>query len=137
VAGWIKLEKDLYTDPRLRRMATRLAEMDLAAGRTPQPYSRLLTTCVGAVSILWITADTHVQQDDLLALGPAEIEQLTGVEGICEILPDEWLVVLDPHTVKLPGFHTHNGTEAKNRAQTKARVERHRSRQKAHLRNGL
>lgn len=122
--GWIKLEKDLYTDPRLRRMATLLGERAAA----PDPHARLLATCVGAVCILWMFADTHVDENDILSLGPAEIDELTGIERVCELLPPDWLHVLDKDRVKLPGFHTHNGTKAKKTAVDTKRQQRHRKR---------
>ncbi len=127
MSGWIKLEKDLYTDPRIRRMATALQARDAANGGAHGSHLRYVATCVGAVSILWITADTHVQEDDLLALGPAEIDQLTGIEGVCNLLPPEWLSVIDAYSVKLPGFHEHNGTVAKQRAMDAKRQQRHRT----------
>ena len=127
MSGWIKLEKDLYTDPRIRRMASALRARDAANGGAHGSHLRYVTTCVGAVSILWITADTHVQEDDLLALGPAEIDELTGIERICELLPEEWLQVINSNSVKLPGFHEHNGTMAKQRALDAKRQQRHRS----------
>jgi hypothetical protein len=126
--AWIKLEKDLYTDPRVRRMATELRARDGAAGVRLGDPLRYVTTCVGALAILWITADTHVQEDDTLALGPAEIDQLTGIDRFCELLPGEWLQVIDAHRVKLPGFHRHNGTTAKRRAQGAKRQVQHRLR---------
>lgn len=132
MAGWIKVEKDLLNDPRLLVMARRLAEID----RRDWSPRRLLATCVGAVCILWITADTHVDQDDVLALGPADIDELTGVEGFCDLMPTEWLEVLDPTHVKLPGFHAHNGTSAKMRAQNSARQQVHRNTRALRKRNG-
>ena len=127
MGGWIKLEKDLYTDPRLRRAARILCERDLASGQPKRPFTRYLSELLGAVSILWITADTHVDEEDVLELGPSDIDELTGIEGFCELLPAEWLVVLDPKRVKLPKFHMHNGTDAKEAALNQRRQERYRN----------
>jgi hypothetical protein len=124
---WIKLEKALYEDPRIWAMARVLAERDKAAGFAPQPHSRLVVTCVGAVGKLWKTADEHVDDADILPLGPADIDELTGIEGFYQLLPSEWLQVLDTHRVKLPGYHTHNGTEAKKRANGAARQQKYRN----------
>jgi hypothetical protein len=128
VAGpWIKLEKALYDDPRIWAMARQLAERDKAAGYAPQPHLRLVITCVGAVGKLWKTADEQVDEADILPFGPADIDELTGIEGFYQLLPAEWLQVIDAHSVKLPGYHTHNGTEAKKRASSAARQERYRT----------
>lgn len=130
--GWIKLQKKLKDDPLLWRMARALGERE---GNPPVPFQRLLATCVGAVCILWITGDSHIDEQDIMALGPADIDQLTGIEGVCELLPTEWLQVIDPHHVKLPGFHTHNGTKAIKNAQAQERMQRHRSTKSERVRN--
>lgn len=135
MSAWIKFEKRLKDDPRLWRMARALGEREAIQIDAIVPFQRLLTTCLGAVGILWITGDSHVDEQDIMALGPADIDQLTGIEGVCELLPSEWLQVIDAHHVKLPGFHTHNGTEAKKKAQTLNRVQRHRSTKALRKRN--
>jgi hypothetical protein len=124
--GWIRLAKDLPSHPAIRRMARQLAERERSQGCPPRPLSRYVATCVGAVGILWITADGHIDQEDVLALGPADIDELTGLEGLCDLMPAEWLQVVDPHHVKLPGFQAHNGPAAKKRAQAAQRQQRYR-----------
>jgi hypothetical protein len=79
-----------------------------------------------------MTADSHVDEHDVLAVRPADIDELTGIEGICQILPADWLQVLSENSVKLPGFHTHNGTTAKNKANGAERQRRYRSTHKRH-----
>lgn len=128
--GWIKFEKALLTDPRLLSMARRLGDRDEAAGRPRAPFRRLWITCVGAVGILWITADGHIDEEDTLALGPHEIDEITGVDGFCDLIPPEWLQVLDAHRVKLPNFQAHNGTTSRSNAQAAARMRKKRLRDK-------
>jgi len=126
MAGWIKIEKDLITDPRFRRMvkqsATGLADVTL------QRYSEThrATLLLGAITTLWIYADTHIREDDCLALGIDEIDELVGVQGFADLMPPDWLEVIDSECVKLPGFQQHNGLEAKKKAQTQKRVQRFR-----------
>jgi hypothetical protein len=126
--GWIKFEKALSTDPRLLSMARRLGERDEAQGLPKQPFRRLWITCAGAVGILWMTADGHIDQDDTLALGAHEIDELTGIDGFCELMPREWLQVLDANRVKLPNFQAHNGTTSRSNAQAAARMRKKRLR---------
>lgn len=125
VGTWIKVRKKIVTDPRLIRMARHLGAREGYQGWPPE---LLLTTCLGAVIILWITADAHIDQNDVMAFGPADVEQFTGIKGICEILPPDWLQVLDADHVKLPGFQAHNGSEARRKALGKARQQRYRNR---------
>lgn len=124
--GWIKLRKTLKGDPRLLRMASELGQLDQAQGRTPLTFERLLVSCVGAVCILWITADTYVQENDVLPLGPDHIDRITGIEGFCKLMPSDWLQIVDANHVKLPNFQAHNGSSAKKRALENARKTRYR-----------
>ena len=146
MSGWIKLEKDLLTDPRVLRVARIL---ERAYWFIPTSESECdpcnavalpaVTLALGGLAQLWILADTHVGQDDILSLGADEINEFIGLKGFCEILPHDWLEVIDADHVKLPGFHTHNGTQAKKKAQVLKRVTRHRGQRNAqafHTRNG-
>jgi hypothetical protein len=126
--GWIKLEKSLYGDPRIAAMALKLAEQDKASGLPQQPYLRLLVTCVGAVGKLWSTADEHIDESDVLPFGAANIDQLVGIEGFCQLLPSEWFQVIDAHSVKLFGYHAHNGTQARKKLNGANRQQVYRSR---------
>lgn len=105
------------TDPRVVKMGRKLCNANALQG---------VTLVLGALAQLWMLADTHIGNDDVLPLGTNDINELIGLENFCEILPSDWLQVLDPENVKLPGFHTHNGTQAKKKAQTAKRVSKHR-----------
>lgn len=120
MSGWIKLEKSLETDPRVLRAARALA----GAGNAPALHG--VTLLVGALARLWILADSHARKDDSLDMGFSEIDDYVGIPGFCSALPRDWLVELDEHRVELPGFHAHNGVEARKRALTQKRVARHR-----------
>lgn len=126
------VDKDLPKDPLLRQMAKALHAQDVALGRPPLPLARLLATCVGAVTILWITAHRKVDQENVLALGPVDIDALTGLEGCCNLFPAEWLVVLDANHVKLPGFQEHRGAKAEKTAMKTARQQRWRDGKRLH-----
>ena len=131
MSGWIKLEKDLISDPRVRRIARQLRNADVTHERISDVTQRFsdsvyLAIALGALTQLWCYADTHVRDDDTLELGIDDIDEIVGVEGFARVLPEDWLQVLDAETVKLPGFHAHNGTDARKKALTQKRVTRHR-----------
>jgi hypothetical protein len=137
VSGWIKFEKDLQIDPRVIRMAKAI-DRKLIAFRGDEPdldpcnavALPAVTLVCGALVRLWCLADSHVGEDDILDLSAADVDEFLGLPGFCELAPSDWLVV-DGDRVKLPGFHRHNGTEAKKRAVTQKRVAAHRSRNAA------
>lgn len=127
------MEKDLRDDVRVRRMAHLLNRQYLlfkSAENELDPCNACafpgVTLVLGCLQRLWMHADSFARDDDTLDITPAEIDQLTGIEGFAEILPADWLEVLDEYSVKLPGFQEHNGTEAKRKALTAKRVTRHR-----------
>jgi hypothetical protein len=108
-------------------MARQVRElMGDTGGIIPTPAA--ISLVVGCVAALWTYADTHIREDDTLRIGPDDVDEIVGVHGFVSILPSEWLEVLDRETVKLPGFHGHNGTSAKSRALTAKRVAKHRER---------
>lgn len=121
LSGWIKVEKDLSTDPRVLRMASRLRNADVTLG------SRARLVIVGALVTLWWYADTHIREDDTLPVGADQINELVGVENFCDLMPADWLVIVDSNNVKLIDYTAHNGTTAKKRALGQKRQERHRS----------
>ena len=122
MSGWIKWEKGLESDPRVIRMAREMKRICNAPGLNP------VTLVCGALVRLWAYADSHARADDTLDLGSDELDELIGVPGFCSIMPADWLRQVDDHTVELPNFQAHNGTEARRRALTQKRVETHRKR---------
>jgi len=127
MGGWVKLEKSLRDDPRFLRMVRTLcAAQNVTQERISRPCA--VTLLLGGLAQLWMYADTHVREDDTLDLGPDEINELIGIEGFVQLMPLDWIEILDANCVKLPEFHTHNGTDAKKKALTAKRVARHRIR---------
>ena len=121
MSGWIKFEKSLEDDPRVVRMIAQLRNADV----TLVKHAPLLV--VGALARFWWYADTHIRDDDRLDLGFSEIDDMVGLPGFCLLMPSDWIVQIDERTVELPDFQEHNGVEAKRRAVTQKRVERHRN----------
>lgn len=127
MSGWIKIEKDLLTDPRFVRMAKAACE-SCNADVTHQrcDHHGAVTQVLGTLARLWIYADSHIREDDTLDLGPDEINEVVGFEGFAQLMPADWLQVINPHCVELIGFQEHNGAVAKKKAVTAKRVARHR-----------
>lgn len=136
MSGWIKFEKDLRDDVRVRRMAVALARryhmMPSAADSDPCNACAFpgVTLVLGGLAQLWMHADSFARDDDTLDITSDEIDQLAGIDGFANVLPIDWLEILNAHSVKLPGFQEHNGTEAKRKALTAKRVTRHRDKVK-------
>lgn len=132
MSGWIKLEKDLESDPRVLRMAKALDRVtpDRNAGalHPVTQASRTVTLVIGALGRLWMYADSHARDDDTLDMSVEEIDQWLGLPGFCAVMPPDWLSVVDEGTVELPGFQEHNGTEAKRKDLNAKRQARHRKR---------
>jgi hypothetical protein len=121
MSGWIKWEKDLESDPRVLRMARELKRICNAL-----PFHPVTLACGGLLR-MWSYADSHIREDDTLDLGRSELDEIIGIEGFCSLLPADWLVEINENTVELPNFQEHNGVEAKRRALTQKRVQRHRN----------
>lgn len=101
-------------------MASRLRNADVTLG------SRSRLVVVGALVTLWWFADTHIREDDTLPIGTDQINELVGVENFCDLMPADWLQVIDANNVKLIDYTAHNGTTAKKRALGQKRQQRHR-----------
>lgn len=90
---------------------------------------------LGSLARLWIYADSHIREDDTLDLGADEINEIVGFEGFAQLMPVDWLQVINPHCVELIGFQEHNGAIAKKKAVTAKRVARHRINNVTHERS--
>lgn len=127
MSGWIKFEKDLRGDIRVKRMARQLIERGVVTHMRFRD-TLAVTTVLGGLAQLWMHGDTFARDDDTLEISAAEIDEIAGIEGFSEILPTDWLEIVEPDRVKLPGFQAHNGPEAKKTALTGKRVSNYRAR---------
>jgi hypothetical protein len=126
VSGWIQLDKDLREDVRVQRMARALVTRgDVTQLRYKTRAA--VTLVLGGLAQLWMHADAFARNDNALEITSDEIDELTGIEGFAQLLPSDWLKILDAQRVELPGFQEHNGTTAKSRALTNRRVARFRA----------
>lgn len=129
MSGYIRLAKDLLTDPRFKRLKRAYASNALRNGDALSDET-VTSRMLGALAVLWIYADTHIREDDTLGLCAEEIDELVGIAGFCQILPSHWLKVLGPDSVELPDFLQHNGTDSRNRFLAAKRQSRFRARKK-------
>ena len=116
---WIKLRTALATDGRVRIVAKRLKKNNALGNATTNAYR---VTVLGALVTLWCLADAQADESGVL-LGSDfdDIDDLVGIENFCECLPDDWIEQQEGW-IKLPSYQTHNGKNAKQRAQTARRV---------------
>ena len=138
VTGWIKFDKDMADDPRLtaaaeallRRYAFTFATGHPVTGGDALRFAR--NALLGALLQLWRYADEHLRHGNVLKMSPLALDSIVGLEGFCELMPVEWLVVdLDHGTIELPRYCEKNAVIARRRAaeHTKARQARWRARQ--------
>ncbi len=128
VSGWIKFEKELLTDPRVLKIASRLCHAEVTPGHAAvTALARNRLTVLGALITLWSFADTHIGEDNTLESGKEEIDALIGITGFCELMPRDWLQVIDAERIELPGFLIHNGIAAKKRSLAQKRQQKHRA----------
>lgn len=132
MSGSIVISKDILTSARFRRVAKRLASRNGSNAVTQRDVTLLL----GGLTQLWIYADTHIREDNTLDLTPDEIDELVGITGFAEILPGDWLEILESDCVQLPDFLQHNGTTPRKKALAAQRQKRFRDRHKNNASNG-
>tara|TARA_Y100000310_G_scaffold261327_1_gene270620 strand:- start:2923 stop:3696 length:774 start_codon:yes stop_codon:yes gene_type:complete len=107
---WIKMRTDLWTDPRIVRIACG-QDADLCA-------------VIGAIYRLWSLADTHSEDGTLTGYTPEWLDQEVGIPGFAQQLADVgWLTISDK-SLSIPNFDEHNGQSAKRRAKDTSRKGR-------------
>lgn len=107
---WIKLDKQLFHDPKIARIATALGVRRHEA--------------VGLVAHAWAYFDTH-STDGTIEFGtPDMVDQYVGRHGVAEAMASVgWLDWNDKHLV-MPDFDKHMGQSAKRRAVDRERQRR-------------
>jgi hypothetical protein len=112
---WIKLEHATPDKPEIVNMSS-ILKMDQDA---------VFGKCVR----LWIWADQQTVDGNALSVTEPFIDRLTFCPGFAAALRHVGWLSGREGRLMIPNFDRHNGQTAKNRAQTKARVERSRSTQ--------
>jgi hypothetical protein len=114
VAGdWIKMRTNLDSDVRVIEMAQLLGISELHV--------------VGCLWKLWSWADQHTHDGNAIRVTGVTLDRFTAVTGFADALRKVgWLEGRDG-ALTFPRFAEHNGQTAKNRAETKERVAKHRN----------
>lgn len=128
MSGWIKIDKTLTESMRFKRVVRALVKSNALCGVTNAADNLAVTWVLGALIQLWMYADTHVRDDDTLAITIDEIDELVNIKGFANALPADWLQVIDPDQVQLPNFLAHNGSSEKYRRDNARRQSEYRHR---------
>lgn len=109
---WIKVRTNLWDDPRVSQLC------DLTGTAE--------ATVIGGLYWLWSTADEHTETGLLPGMSVAAIDRKTSIKGFGAALVAIGWLLDTPEGVVIERFEEHNGTSAKQRAQTAKRVAKSR-----------
>lgn len=141
--AWIKFDKDLVNDPRVLRAAGALAEKFTISRETSkgdgfavgsdltesESIAVMRNAVIGALVTLWVYADTHITEGDILKISQPEIDHLVGIDGFCWSVGPEWIEETNNGVwTVLPGYCEKNGllSKEKRRSENAARQRRYR-----------
>lgn len=143
--AWIKFDKDLIDDPRILRAAEDLCDRytvsverirgpEFSSGHDlehDEQISMMRNAVTGALVTLWVYADTHIRNGDVLPISVTAIDRMVGLDGFCELLGEDWIQPsADGQSVVLPGYCEKNGLEAKEKRKTSNAERQRRFRQR-------
>jgi uncharacterized phage protein (TIGR02220 family) len=144
--AWIKFDKDLVNDPRVLRAAEDLSQNYTMSRETgggngfsvgsdlseKETIDVMRNAVIGALVTLWVYADTHITDGDVLRVGVPAIDQLVGIEGFCAAVGPEWIEEINYGTfTRLPGYCEKNGLLSKEKRRT-SNAERQRKYRERH-----
>lgn len=127
MSGWIKIDKNLTESMRFRRVV-RAMKSNALCSVTDKRDEFITVLAMGALVKLWMFADSHVDDDNTLAITLDEINELVGIDGFAQALPADWLQIIDSDHVQLPNFLEHNGSSEKLRRDNARRQAEYRHR---------
>lgn len=104
---WIKVRKNLLTDPRVVRISSAL------------DADRLRT--VGALVSAWCLLDEHTEDGQLRGYSAAAFDEIVGATGLADAMQSVGWLEVTPEGIAAPRFTEHNGATARRRAQENAR----------------
>jgi hypothetical protein len=135
---YIQIDKDLMDDPLLMIAATELYAKNELCWRGSDLTEEegmwiARARYVAALIRLWCYADTHINDDDTLRMTEIALDLHVGLQGFCEITPPEWLQIIDPTTMFLPGYCEKNQivSRRKRRKDKADSMKEYRSKQRA------
>ena len=104
---WIKVRKNLLTDPRVVRISSALHA------------DRLRT--VGALLSAWCLLDEHTEDGHLAGYTAESFDDIVGVSGLAVAMESVGWLEITTEGVTAPRFTEHNGATARRRAQENVR----------------
>lgn len=99
---WIKMRKNLATDPRIVRISSALHA------------DRLRT--LGAIFVAWCIFDEHSADGTLPGYTPDTLDGLVGLPGLSRAMESVGWLEVKPQELVAPRFEDHNGKSARRRA---------------------
>ena len=110
---WIKMRTNLDTDVRVIELSVILGITELHV--------------VGCLWKLWAWADQHTFDGNAIRVTDVTLDRFTAVTGFADALRKVGWLEGRNGSLTFPRFAEHNGQTAKNRAETKERVAKHRN----------
>lgn len=110
---WIKVRTNLWDDPRIAQLVEITDQSEAAV--------------IGGLYWLWATADEHSSDGLLHGMTTRTIDRKTGVAGLGNALVSIGWLSEEDGSSRVVRFDEHNGSSAKNRADTARRVANHRN----------
>ena len=114
---WIKMRVNLTSDPAVIGIACALAISEHEV--------------VGLLHWLWTWADQHTEDGNARGVNPAWVDRYSGKPGLAKAMTDVGWLDSDDDGIHFPNFERHNGSPAKQRAQSTARQKKKRAKAKA------
>lgn len=123
---WIKISKTLPSDSRFTRMVSALMNERGIVRReaTIAQYQSFVAQLMGAMTLLWIHADSHVREDNVLDLTMDEVNDLVGVPEFSKVCSSDWLLETDDGLVIIPEYTEKNPTAVKKAPMSNAERQR-------------
>ena len=104
---WIKVRKNLTTDPRVVRISSALGA------------DRLRT--LGGLVSAWCLFDSHTEDGTLAGYTPEAFDEIIGLPGLARAMESVKWMTITPESLVAPRFDEHNGATAKRRAKENLR----------------
>jgi hypothetical protein len=113
---WIKMRMDLFTHPKVFRIAERLGKDELYV--------------VGALLAFWSWAHSHAVDGHVDGATSRLVDAATRVDGLHDALLEVGWLHVDATGITIPRFDVHNGDSAKERCSKSERQARWRAKKK-------
>ncbi len=117
MGGYIRIDKELPTDPRLLEVAARAhAKYPIPGLGEAGSLNAWRTAVLGALVHLWTYADVHLLSADVLPMSAPALASICGLPAdILRTFPGQWLEVdEDNGLVRLPGYCAKNGLRGRD-----------------------